>query len=129
MITELPLLFCEICAAIVIRPRFFDAVLLLVLPLVFVWMSACFGLAVNLKSPNLHWTDETIPVKQSMGVLLSMLGGWLLVMGLALLYFALRKFLSAQMYLLLCIVFISAVSEALLLWLKTRGTKLFAALS
>ena len=50
-------------------------------------------------------------------------------MGLALLYFALRKFLSAQMYLLLCIVFISAVSEALLLWLKTRGTKLFAALS
>ena len=129
VITELPLLFCEICAAIVIRPRFFDAVLLLVLPLVFVWMSACFGLAVNLKSPNLHWTDETIPVKQSMGVLLSMLGGWLLVMGLALLYFALRKFLSAQMYLLLCVVFISAVSAALLLWLKTRGTKLFAALS
>ena len=64
-----------------------------------------------------------------MGVLLSMLGGWLLVMGLALLYFALRKFLSAQMYLLLCVVFISAVSAALLLWLKTRGTKLFAALS
>lgn len=129
LVTELPLLFCEICVAIVIRPQVFDAVLLLILPPVFVWMSACFGLAVNLKSPNLHWTDETIPVKQSMGVLLSMLGGWLLVMGLALLYFVLRKFLSAQMYLLLCTVFVSMVSSALLFWLKTRGTKLFAELS
>lgn len=129
LVTELPLLFCETCVAIVIRPRLFDTVLLLVLPQMFVLMSACFGLVVNLKSPNLHWTDETIPVKQSLGVLLSMLGGWLLVMGLALLYFVLRKFLSAQMYLLLCVIFVSAVSAALLLWLKARGTKLFAALS
>lgn len=129
MVTELPLLFCEVCVAIVIRPGFFDAVLLLILPLLFVLMSACFSLTVNLKSPNLHWTDETIPVKQSLGVLLSMLGGWLLVIGLAMLYFALRKYLSAQIYLLLCIVFVSAVSAALLLWLKTRGTKLFAELS
>lgn len=71
LITEIPMIFCSVCTVIALRPQLFTAILLFVMPMLFVLLSAAFGLMVNLKMPNLSWTDETVPVKQSMGVLLS----------------------------------------------------------
>ena len=102
LITEIPMIFCSVCTVIALRPQLFTAILLFVMPMLFVLLSAAFGLMVNLKMPNLSWTDETVPVKQSMGVLLSLFGGWGLVIVIGILYFLIHAFVSAEIFLLIC---------------------------
>ena len=77
--------------------------------------------------PNLHWTSEITPIKQSGGVLLAMLIGFvysLLQAG----YFLAAKWMSAASY-LGCYAGLTLVLAALLLgWIKKRGGAIFAAL-
>ena len=127
-LTMLPVVLCSVCVMIVIRPDVVAAFLIVVLPLLFTLFQAAFGLAVNLKAPNLKWTNETVPVKQSMGVMVSLFGGWLIVAGLAALYFAVCAHLGAEMYLILCMILFAAADGALLYWLKHKGAAIFARL-
>lgn len=127
-LTEVPTAFCAVCLCLVIRPQSVSAILIVLVPMLFVLLLAAFGLAVNLKTPNLKWTNETVPVKQSLGVMLSMLGGWVFVIALGGLYFAVERFLSAEEYLALCAGVLAALAAALLCWLKKRGSRIFASL-
>ena len=62
------------------------AALLAVMPQTFVWLSAAFGLTMDLKRPNLTWTNEITVIKQRLTVLLAMLGGWVYAAVIGLLY-------------------------------------------
>ncbi|MGM9637616.1 MAG: hypothetical protein ACI3YK_06495 [Eubacteriales bacterium] len=128
LITEIPTLFCGICMVIALRPGIYFGVMMVVLPMLFVLLSASFGLTINLKTPNLKWTDETVPVKQSIGVMLTLFGGWLIVLAFGGLYVLLRAFLIPELYLLCVAVVLAAASAALLFWLKTKGARIFATL-
>jgi len=83
------------------------------------------GLAINLKFPNLHWTNETAAVKQGLSSALAMFGGW----GVALLplggYFLFGKYLPAWGYALLCLTLFVLACVGLIVWLKRRGEKIF----
>ena len=125
LMTEVPTLFCAVCMAIALRPGVFFSIMLAEVPMLFVLFSACFGLTVNLKTPNLKWSDETVPVKQSMGVMLSMFGGWALVAAMCMLYLLLNKYLSPELYLLCVAAAVAAACAGLLLWLKNRGARIF----
>ena len=69
-------------------------------------MAACFyavlmaeiGLVLNLKIPNLHWTSEIIPLKQSAPVTIALLGGWLVIVALAGIYVLLRNVVSVTVF-------------------------------
>ncbi|MGN0299242.1 MAG: hypothetical protein ACI4C1_08705 [Lachnospiraceae bacterium] len=128
ILTEIPALLCAICVVVVLRFNWYFSASLLILPSLFILLSACFGLAINLKTPNLTWKDETIPVKQSIGVMASLLGGWVLVVAMGGLYFLMRNVLTPEIYLLCSACVIAVISVNLLLWLKNRGTQLFEAL-
>jgi ABC-2 type transport system permease protein len=104
------------------------AILTVIVPLLFVLLTAVFGVAVNLKLPNLKWTNETVPVKQGMAVGLSLLGGFLVIGALAVGYFFLTWLIPAWLYLLLCGVVFAAVTVCLSIWLYYRGTKIFVTL-
>ena len=58
LITELPLLLCAACVAAVSGLDFLHAALVVVVPMVYVVLSAAFGLFMGLKRPNLTWTSE-----------------------------------------------------------------------
>lgn len=128
LMTEIPTLFCGICIIIALRPSIFYGVMILALPLLFVLFSACFGLAINLKMPNLHWTDETVPVKQSAAVMLTLFGGWLIVLAFGLLYALLSSFIIPELYLLCVLLILAAGSLSLLYWMKTRGSRILETL-
>ena len=88
-------------------------------------LSGVVGLALNLKYPNLHWTNETAAVKQGASVLVSMFGGWgisLLVVGG---YFLFGKYLPAAAYLgiFIAVYFVGALF--IWRWLQTRGKTIF----
>ena len=116
------------CATLTVRPGLLAAVLLLVMPQVFVWLSAAFGLMMDLKRPNLPWTNEITVIKQRLTVLITMLGGWVYAVALGLLYMMVLSGWDAGWYLLACTALTAALTALLLRWLRTRGAALFAAL-
>ena len=117
---------CVLIAVPVSLPFYFLLPLVWVL---FLCFSALGGLCLNLKFPNLSWTNETVPVKQSMSVTVTLLGGWAAVIALGALYVPLYGILSPALYLALVCVLLAGASVALLCWLRARGTRIFERLS
>ena len=128
VLTSVPVLLCCVCALIGLGVSALPGIIMTAAALMFVLASAALGLAVNLKTPNLEWKDETVPIKQSMGVLVSMFGGWLIAAALGGIYFAVAKFIGAELYLLICTALLAVLAFPLLHWIKTRGTKIFESL-
>ena len=126
LITELPLMLCAACVAAVSGLDFLHAVLVVVVPMVYVVLSAAFGLFMGLKRPNLTWTSEVAPIKQGLAVFLSMFGGWVLAAGLGFLYYALMAHLGAAAFLLAATALFIVLALVLLRWLKTSGAKIYA---
>ena len=119
---------CLGCGAFVLRAQPLAVCAACLTALAYGVFSALFGLFLGIKMPLLDWTNETIPIKQSMNVMISLFGGW----GYGLLlgggYFLARAFLPAAVYLAVFFVLTAAASLLLWRWLKTKGAALFAAL-
>ncbi|MGN0520196.1 MAG: hypothetical protein ACI4LB_05590 [Candidatus Fimenecus sp.] len=112
----------------VFRLQWGESLLLLVTVVAFVWLTALAGLFFNLKMPNLTWTNEIVPIKQSMSVMLALFGGWVVVLAFGVLYYAVRNFLSPIAFLAISTGVLAVTSAVLIRWLKTKGTKIFATL-
>lgn len=128
LLTGIPVLFCGISLAAALRPGMIGTLGLIGCPMLFMLFMAELGLALNLKMPNLIWSNETVVVKQSLCVMLAMFGGWLLVTALAGLYALLHTLLTPEIFLFLICALLAGGSGALRQWLKTRGAGIFAAL-
>lgn len=128
IVTLPPLLLLVLSIELALKPTFGYAVLILAAAVLFAVFMAELGLFVNLLTPNLNWTSEIIPIKQSAGVMIVLLGGWVFVAALGGLYFAVMKFVSPLLYLILASVLFLGASAALFLWLKNKGAKIFEAL-
>ena len=128
LITAPAALFCSVCMLIAAKCSILESIFVLVLPQLFVLFSALFGLTLGILSPNLTWTNETAPIKQSMAVTIALLGGWVYGILMALLYLFAASSLGAVLYLLLCALVTLAASAALYLWLRHKGSTRFAAL-
>ena len=125
ILTLVPALILAICVDIVLTPAPVFAILILVATVLFILLMALIGLFLGLKMPNLNWTDESVPVKQSMSVMLALFGGWALVLALGALYFLLQKFVTPLLYLICAAAALLIASAVLLVWLKRKGTQIF----
>lgn len=125
LITELPLVACAVCVAAVSGAALPEIVMMLVTPMVYVVLSAAFGLFMGLKRPNLNWTSEVAPIKQGLAVFLSMFGGWLAAIALGVLYYFLMARVSAVAFLLAVTALFAVLALVLVRWLKTSGAKIY----
>ncbi len=98
-------------------------VILLLIPQLFILLNATLGLMLNLLFPNFEWTNEAIPVKQSLPTTLSMLTMTFLPILLIIGCFFLD--ITAKIYILLSIVLITAANLFLLLWLDKNAAARF----
>lgn len=128
LLTGIPALFCCLCIQIICPASPVERVLMLLMPLLYVLLSTLFGLFLGVKMPNLTWTNEIAPIKQSACVLISMFGGWAYGVALAGLYLAFAWRLGLTLYLTLFTLLSAAGCVALYRWLKTRGAAIFASL-
>ena len=94
----------------------------------FILFMALFGLTMNLKFPNLTWTSEIIPIKQSMGVTITLFGGWAVIVALAAGYYLLRNILSSSLYLACVAAVLLIAVMGLLRWVRTKGARIFETL-
>ena len=128
LLTGLPMLFASICVIIVWHESALESALIVVLPQLYVFLSALFGLSIGLKRPNFAWTNEIVPIKQSMSVAFALFGGWLYAIALGGLFLLVKTPLNPALYMLAFAAATAAAGAALYLWLKRRGSRLFGAL-
>ena len=128
VLTGVPVLFCALCMVITLPGSALEKVLLVVVALLYTLLSALAALALGLKMPNLTWTNETTPIKQSGCVMLSLFANWFYAIALGGLYFLCGDAISAAMYLAIFAVVTAAGSALLLRWVKKQGARIFAAL-
>ena len=127
-LTVVPMTFYCICAAIGLRLTILQTVLLLAAATAYVFFSAALGLALNLKHPNLTWSNENIPIKQSLPVFLCLFGGWIYGAAAVIVYFLFPGPVNAVLYLLPVTAVTITAAAALWIWLYKRGTRIYEAL-
>ena len=106
----------------------FDALewfVMFVVVMLFIMFMAEFGLIMNLLKPNLTWTNEVIPIKQSMAVFVATFGGMILVGVFAIAYVLLNTILSPAVFLMLVAAVLFAAVAVAEWWLRTKGRKIF----
>ena len=128
IMTAIPTIFCVIAFGLMLEVSVWYILFSAMIMMAFVALCSVFGLVINLKMPNLHWTNETAAVKQSMSTLVAMLGGWGFVLLPVGLYFAFGKYMPIWSYMLLWLAVFSVAAVALLTWLYKRGGAVFAKL-
>lgn len=128
VMTGVPLLLYSICAAIGLHLTILQTVLLFVAANAYVFAAAALGLALNLKHPSLAWSNEIIPIKQSMPVFVCIFGGWIYAAVSMCVYFLLPGPVNAMLYLVLVTAVTIAAAVALWIWLYRRGTKIYKTL-
>ena len=118
----------SVCGAVVVQAPVWDRILLGILPLSFAVFMALFGSFLGVKNPNLEWTTEIVPIKQSGAVALALFGGWGFVAVFAVPYLFVGQVTGLTVYLLLWTLIFAAVSAVLYRWLITKGAKAFSKL-
>jgi len=88
-------------------------------------LSASAGLALNLKKPNLTWTNEMIPVKQSMAAMVMIFGGWALAVVFGGGGYFLAERLGGFTYVTIFFALTVLATRYLNRWLYTRGAAIF----
>lgn len=119
-------LLCSLCAAIVLRLDTLNFLLTILLPLAFVFLMACLGMTLDLKRPNLTWTNETAPIKQSMSVNIALFGGWIYAAAIIVVYYFIMPVISSVLYLAIVLCVTTLVGALLCRWLRIRGSVIFA---
>lgn len=126
MILTLPAaLILAVTAGFVFSLTPVEFILLIVFTVLITFFGAVFGLALNLKHPNLNWTNEAVAVKQSASALLTIFGQWGLVILFGVLYGVIGYKLGPVPFFIGVIVLTAAVLAILLTWIRKRGTVIF----
>ena len=120
-----PTLLIALSLAVVLDLGFSIGIFTVVLALLATMFFAQVGLALNLLRPNLSWTNEVVPIKQSVPVLTVIFGGWLVAGLVAGGYFLLRRFCGTETYLIGCIVVFAVLIRLLNRWIMNQGAERF----
>ena len=128
ILTLIPALILDIVMLVFVTPSLVDGVMMLLIPCLYVCLTAYIGLAVNLKMPKLDWTSEASVVKQSMGVLVAILSNFVYIIVLVVGYLLFGGFTGATMYLAISTALTAAAAVLFRIWLKRRGVQVFEAL-
>jgi len=128
ILTLIPTLVSAVCFAAVLPATLPERILGALLPLSFAVFSASLALAAGVRLPNLTWTNEIVPIKQSACVTVGLFACLLYPVALGLIYFLAASPMGAAAFLAAAIVLTAGISLFLLRWLKTRGVALFASL-
>ena len=127
-LTWIPMAVCLGCVAFAGTFTPAELIMTILFPVLFALLKALFDLTLGLKLANLTWTSEITPIKQSGVVALSLLGGFLYPLLYAGGFLLVGRFSGMAPYTGAFTVLTAGLCAALSVWLKKRGSELFAAL-
>lgn len=125
LLTLIPMAAPLLAVEWLIRPSLFWAGAMPVLAVLFVLLMALIGLFCNLKMPNLNWSNEIIPIKQSTPTMIALLGGWVVVAAMAGIYYLLQQYIGAMTFAIGAVVVLAVADGVLLRWILGKGARIF----
>lgn len=125
LLSGISVLFAAICTCIAFAVPIGSTIAVILACLSLVVLLAEFGLFLDLKKPNLNWTTEITPIKQSSSVMFALLGGWLYVLLFGTGWFLGAHALGAELYLMLFFALNMILSAVLRSWLLRSGNRYF----
>jgi ABC-2 type transport system permease protein len=130
LVCGIPALVAGLICAVALQVNPLQFFLILAVPLLLTFLSALFGVVINLQFPKFDWINELQPIKQSASVMLTMFGAWAFVAALIVLYaFVLSGVMNVELYMTLCAALFAIVCGILYGYLRTGGSRRFAALN
>lgn len=127
-LTSIPALFCTLCLVLGAKASPLAALSTVAAVLAFTLFHGACGLAFGLKMPNLTWTNEIVPIKQSGAVFLSMIIGWVycILFAVAVFFFGGE---TGALFALVSAALASVLFAVIFMWIKKKGVKIFENLS
>ena len=95
------------------------------MPLVYGIFSAVMPSFMGIMMPNISWTNETVPIKQSGAVTISIFGGWAVSGVFVILYFIIGYKIGAASYMAIWTVLLAAASALLMRRIDSEGSRRF----
>lgn len=86
------------------------------------------GLVLGLRKPNLTWTNEAVPIKQSMNVVIVMFGGWVIAIAMGAGAYLLGNLIPGELWLAGITLVLAVLCLLMQRWLRGSGARIFAAL-
>lgn len=126
LVAGIPMLFCALCVALTLDADPLQKVLLVAFAGASLALTALAGLYFGVLMPNLTWTSETVPIKQSAPVAIVIFGGMGYAGACIGLYFLLKA--EPTLYLGMAVLVTAALSTLLYYRLKTKGAAKLALL-
>lgn len=125
IMNSIPGVISVFCICIMLKFSIIEIISLIIFIISFVIFNAISGFLSNLKRPMLEWTNETIPLKQSTAVAVTIFSGY----GLSLLSIAIiittESILPYWLSIILSVILVCIVSFIRYNELKKKTTKLF----
>ena len=125
-LAAVPTLFCSVVIVLLAPASAVEKLLMFAVSILNAILFALYGLFLGLKMPNLNWTNEITPIKQSAPVFLSIFSGIGLSMAFAGLCLGLGRELGATVWLGIFALLFLVLDTVLYLWLKGPGSRRFA---
>ncbi|MBO4356420.1 MAG: hypothetical protein J5850_06170, partial [Clostridia bacterium] len=123
-----PLLFAITVAQIVCPFSITERIFVVIIPVLFAAFNSLFDLFMNVLMPNLTWTSEIYPIKQSMSVFISVFTGMVYTGLCTVLFVFLVPFVGITVYYLIITALTLVASLLILRWLDTKGSRKFSIL-
>lgn len=123
LLTVIPAVFCGICLILVCSCTWGEGILGVLFLIEFSIFMTLFGLTVGLLFPNLTWTNELAPIKQSISVMIPITGGWILTALMIFLYLVCGPITGNIIFLLLVDVALTGGIAAFYVLLKRWGCR------
>ena len=129
LLSSVPALLCVLCMAFIYPFSLPELLMMALIPVLYTLFSALLGLLLGLKMPNLNWTSEITPIKQSLSVLIAMFSGFAYAGLLCAGFMALNGWKLDFVGYMGCFGAATLILCAgLYVWMKKRGCRLFAEL-
>ena len=125
IINVIPAVLLAIVGSIVLGMSAIEVIFITVYTLAFTYLISSFGMMIGTMRVNLNWTNPVIPIKQSMAVMITLFGGWVLALIYPVGWYLMRNFIPPMVWKIVMTLLIIISDFLCYRWCMTKGTRIF----
>lgn len=123
-LNAIPAFLLSFLGSIVLGLSVLDVVLITIYTVAFTYLVSSFGMMIGTMRANLNWTNPVIPIKQSMAVMITLFGGWIVAILYPLGWYLMRSFMPGVVWKIVMTALIIVFDLVCYRWCVTKGAKM-----
>ena len=122
-LNAVPAAVLSLLGSIILGMSILDVVLITIYTVAFTYLISSFGMMIGTMRANLNWTNPVIPIKQSMAVMITLFGGWIVAILYPLGWYLMRSFMPGVVWKIVMTALIIVFDLVCYRWCVTKGAK------